>query len=672
MVWHRHKKESKWLVSDGRKVRCFICGKKILKSDSPNYDEKTGHFGHEACNSEITVIDQNGRRKAVKMIAVAGAIAGAIALGVDKVMNIGSSQKGVYDPATQTFITPQGVVLPGLTSDPSNPVPGQMWYRSDAGVTAHFDGIQNRIVYSSEINDGTVVVSSKGIANGLSVLPNDGKGGFGPDTTLNATSPSQTGAPYTNTSGIQEGANTGLPTVADSGNFMLKVPIQVPAGWVFRGTGWFTSIVPLFTSNQTIFGLPSSGSVFCEFSNFQVDFDQSLYNTPIFSASNLALDLVIENVRGYASTPQNVSSFATVPYFAVITTHSSSFKNCMGYNIAGIAINGQGRNIIDGYYSFNSPDNAINIVANTSIQNGSFTIVTNIIIDDSDITPFDSRILVQFSNATSNNNLNYTISNVIFINSNPSSGGIISIETSNGYLIVGGLISNIQTYNSGPFSLLGSNTHINGVFIFGGSGDVQPCGVGGPNNILENYTIIASSSNTLEAVGVGSNATGSIIKNVKAIGKFYSIINPSSPIATKVYVENVDMSQGTIIAGLIAPSVDGYSWSVKNCPGYNPVSSPPLSANPPVSGTVYQNTNPYDIRLKIPITYNPTSTAAATLATGISSTSTVTTSTKTSKPAGLTGADGEIDTYDMVVPAGWYYELVVTNATIGTAEVQAA
>jgi hypothetical protein len=48
----------------------------------------------------------------------------------------------------------------------------------------------------------------------------------------------------------------------------------------------------------------------------------------------------------------------------------------------------------------------------------------------------------------------------------------------------------------------------------------------------------------------------------------------------------------------------------------------------------------------------------------------VTTSTKVSIPAGVT--TGQILTYDMVVPAGWYYELVVTNATIGTAEIQAA
>ena len=104
--------------------------------------------------------------------------------------------------------------------------------------------------------------------------------------------------------------------------------------------------------------------------------------------------------------------------------------------------------------------------------------------------------------------------------------------------------------------------------------------------------------------------------------------------------------------------------------GNNGDVTPSISTNPPVSGTAYQNTNPYDIRLKIPVTYSPTSTAAATLATGTSTSSTVTTSTKVSIPAGVT--TGEILTYDMVVPAGQYFELVATNATIGTAEVQAA
>ena len=129
------------------------------------------------------------RRKAVKKIAVGAAVVGAIAAGAGKLIDISSQSKGLNSPAAQTILTSQGLIPPALTSDPANPVPGQMWYRSDAGVMAHFDAVQNRVVYSSEINDGNVNVTSKGIINGLSVLPNDGKGGFGPDTMLGATAP---------------------------------------------------------------------------------------------------------------------------------------------------------------------------------------------------------------------------------------------------------------------------------------------------------------------------------------------------------------------------------------------------------------------------------------------------------------------------------------------------
>jgi len=52
----------------------------------------------------------------------------------------------------------------------------------------------------------SVVVSAKGMSNGLSDIYNDGAD-FGPDTMLGATAPDQYGPPYTNTSGIQEAIN---------------------------------------------------------------------------------------------------------------------------------------------------------------------------------------------------------------------------------------------------------------------------------------------------------------------------------------------------------------------------------------------------------------------------------------------------------------------------------
>ena len=197
------KHKTKWLVRGGRKVRCYLCGKKILaEGDLFLFHQDRGYYSHQSCQAESTTISGNERRRAVKKIAVGAAVVGAIAAGAGKFLDVSSQSKN--SPAAQTILTSQGLIPPALTSDPANPVPGQMWYRSDAGVMAHFDAVQNHVVYSSEINDGNVNVTSKGIVNGLSVLPNDGKGGFGPDTTEGATAPGQYGSPYTETTGWAE------------------------------------------------------------------------------------------------------------------------------------------------------------------------------------------------------------------------------------------------------------------------------------------------------------------------------------------------------------------------------------------------------------------------------------------------------------------------------------
>ena len=211
MLWDKNKKASKWLVKDGRKVRCYLCGKKISADGQFEFNPESRHYFHVSCGVDNNSKGSNERRQAVKKIAVGAGIAGALAVGINGIKDMlpspkyeGIALQSQNDPSMGTILTEQGLILPALTSDPANPVPGQMWYRSDAGVIAHFDSIQNRVVYSSEINDGDVHVTDKGISNGLSVLPNDGTGGFGPDTTLNTASRSQTGPPYTNTYGWQE------------------------------------------------------------------------------------------------------------------------------------------------------------------------------------------------------------------------------------------------------------------------------------------------------------------------------------------------------------------------------------------------------------------------------------------------------------------------------------
>ena len=104
-----------------------------------------------------------------------------------------------------------------------------------------------------------------------------------------------------------------------------------------------------------------------------------------------------------------------------------------------------------------------------------------------------------------------------------------------------------------------------------------------------------------------------------------------------------------------------------------PYNTPTLPTNPPASGTAYQNTNPYDILINLPI-WDATTSAIA--------------SVKYSVAASTTALDDNIlyrfisehttstapEIIQMRVPAGWYYEIYgaeVGSIDIGTAVVQA-
>ena len=94
--------------------------------------------------------------------------------------------------------------------------------------------------------------------------------------------------------------------------------------------------------------------------------------------------------------------------------------------------------------------------------------------------------------------------------------------------------------------------------------------------------------------------------------------------------------------------------------------SPTLSANPPVSGTVYQNQNPYPIEIELPVYATTSGTAGyVTIAKG---------STDSPTSIGNQYVSGDTsDTSEQIirlrVPTGWYYEFTASGVTFGTASV---
>ena len=91
---------------------------------------------------------------------------------------------------------------------------------------------------------------------------------------------------------------------------------------------------------------------------------------------------------------------------------------------------------------------------------------------------------------------------------------------------------------------------------------------------------------------------------------------------------------------------------------------PTISANPPVSATVYQNTNPYDIEIDLPVYATTAGTAGyVTIAKGASSTPTAIGNQFVSGSTSSTSTD----IIKLRVPAGWYYSFTGSGVTFATA-----
>ena len=495
-----------------------------------------------------------------------------------------------------------------------------------------------------------ITVSSKGIANGLSRYPNDGAD-FGPDTTKGATTLGEYGGTYTETVGIQEA---------------VKYIFNKNGGKIRLSLGMFSLNMNYVNQvSQTL-------------NAHVIEIPQNSINNPIITIEiEGALGVYSDYQTGYNATP---SITPTTPNNGSIIYIPALLSSAA---VGGTAVFG----------SAIPPTENANALLNNNVN----IILRNVTIMNQ--LPSSSSEY-QLSAWQFDNFAGFDIDNVAATVYTPTgtltnpliTGGIgISINppyNGNGMARIRSAYA--VNYGYGIVSSFGANSiqHLHIDYLF-----AQYCTIGILIGNAGNYPPV------IDIMDLEQNRYPIEFANTLPI-QFYSgkiqIQNQGAYSTTDwsnaeydIYFNGSANVYGNIelyITGgsitdnpLVGGNTQYNQLNIKQITGEGSISLfprnvpiPTLSANPPVSGTAYQNTNPYDIRLKIPVTYNPTATAAATLATGISSTSTVTTTTKVSIPAGLTSADGQILTYEMVVPAGWYFEIVATNATIGTAEVQAA
>ena len=169
------------------------------------------------------------------------------------------------------------------------------------------------------------------------------------------------------------------------------------------------------------------------------------------------------------------------------------------------------------------------------------------------------------------------------------------------------------------------------------------------NAVMTNLYLENVEYGTLSGSALISASSASTINMITIKGLFTSITQTKSLLDTtnltvlKLSVEGVNPSSGT----LTLPSVS-------------------IPANPPASGTVYQNTNPYDIEIDLPAYATTAATAGyVTVAKGATSTPTAIGNQHVSGSTSSTSTD----IIKLRVPAGWYYEFTASGVTFGTASV---
>ena len=448
-----------------------------------------------------------------------------------------------------------------------------------------------------------ITVSSKGITNGLSTIPNDGAD-FGPDTSLGATSPNQIGgSTLTQTNGIQEATtyaqnqayalgNGGLTAkiYLGTGNFYLNqsVNVNIVNGnnkVIYIGNGWERTTILASSSFS-----PTTDYLFTFGNNYSEDI---WFEDIAFSNGNNATGSIAGVINHqYAS-----------PYYSNVL-----FRHCYFETNLGLIFNGiyGGRMVFDNCYFDPSLWYRIIQITNSTLS---------ITFSKCFLTPYlTSGLALVIGAGSTTTSGTYNCRSIVFDTCN------ITLNSSGSRVVYVPEYATVDLLSFRDCTVLTS-------------GSVNTTAGSYAGILVNNDGII----NTLVMDGVRFNYT--------------TLTNPINNTGTINYFKpkNITNHAGNQYLSLVIPTT-----------------SPTLSANPPVSGTVYQNTNPYDIEIDLPAYATTSGTAGyVTLAKGTTST-----------PASIgnqfvNGATSSTSTeiIKLEVPAGWYYSFTTSGVTLGTATV---
>ena len=485
-----------------------------------------------------------------------------------------------------------------------------------------------------------ITVSAKGVANGLSTEYNDGWD-FGPDSY----DPNSTASiPYTQTSGIQEGINYGFNNniyhiVLGSGKFELSLSLNEA-----MKNGAYAIQVPSVLSSDPIVTLIIEGQTPADFYTYQTMSSNSLAYNYISPTNNYNGTIIYAPAGLTNGVPYGGNIFGTT----VPNGNPANLESNVNIIVKNITIR-----TADGGKSYQPTawqfDNfagfdADNIVADVEISN-------------------TGEVLQPLNGAGISAN-----------QGNRSSNGLQRIRAA--YVV--GYASGILT-NSAHFL-------IDSIFIQFCSQGIQLSDSIGSFPLIIKYADIEQCTYAIEfgtySVWMevltlmlqsqpGQSGTGSGWWNANPYFSSRSsstqVVNSGVKGHIRYYITGYQVALTGIanqFPNLYLEQMTGPGSIALNAKVIPQIS---LTANPPASGTVYQNTNPYDIEIDLPVYATTAGTAGyVTIAKGSSSSSLTT--------IGNQYVSGDTsDTSEQIirlrVPAGWYYEFTASGVTFGTASV---
>ena len=445
------------------------------------------------------------------------------------------------------------------------------------------------VAYKEKVKVPEVVVSAKGVANGLSEEYNDGWD-FGPDS-YDPTSTAN--PPYTQTAGIQEAqdyVSDNSAILLETGIYNPQITIKIEKNIVFLGT---PSIQINFGPMGSQYGLsPVAIQSGGNFPTFEIE-EISSITAP--SISFIGITLIGSNDTSYTDEVAILGD----PSASEVNIDFSFSRITAYYDCVHL----------EGHYSIFS--------ANSSL--------------------FDSFL-------NGGIKCDYGELNLIFCHINNAA---LTSALSTGYAIEINTTFQKAAITQCILEARGTVINFNGI-----TGNCQIVGGHLYNNVA-GY-----------ALSISGNA-GELLRIIGCSG--YSG-NGSAFMYIDTAVKNLNVSsvnaQGT--SDLYSLGSSGSISSNVNIENSYPLPAPTLTANPPVSAKVYQNTNPYDIEIDLPVYATTSGTAGyVTVAKGSTSTPTAIANQYVS---GDTSSTSE-QIIRLRVPAGWYYEFTASGVTFGTASV---